>query len=74
MRKGASSSEHRRTEPSDRYEEERIVGNKSDNDTNVGSLHQQDDVVAADVLVVHDEEVTMLPPRVDYCPDVISRR
>ena len=71
MRKGASPSEHRRTEPSDRYEEERIVRNKSDNGVNVGSLHQQDDVVAADVLAVRGDGVTTLPSCVDYFSDVL---
>jgi len=57
----ASPSEHHRVESSaDRSKEEMVLRNKSDNSANVDLLHQQDDVVAADVPVVRGDEVMTL--------------
>lgn len=59
--RGASPSEHHRVDPSaDRSKEEVILRNKSDNSANVDLLHQQDDIVAADVPVVRGDEVMTL--------------
>ena len=57
----ASPSEHHGVGPSaDRSKEEMILRNKPDNSANIDLLHQQDDLVAADVLVVRDDEVMTL--------------
>jgi hypothetical protein len=53
--------EHHGVDPSaDRSKEEMILRNDLDNGANVDLLHQKDDVVAADVPVVRDDEVMTL--------------